>query len=223
MHPQGPQAPGWRWLRPAFLLLLYGCLLALGHWGSEWLISVIGADLGSALKSHAEHVVIAGIALYAVLMAIPFVPGMEISLSLFAVFGHQVAVLVYAATVAALATSYLIGRLVPVRFLASVFSYFRMNRASALIDKLEPLDAGQRLDVLIERAPRQMVPLLLKHRYITIAVAFNLPGNAIIGGGGGIALLAGTSGLFTFPRYLLTMSLAVLPVPLVILLAGSWN
>jgi hypothetical protein len=48
-----------------------------------------------------------------------------------------------------------------------------------------------------------------------------VPGNAVIGGGGGIALLAGISGLFTFPRYLAIVSLAVLPVPLTIMLIGS--
>jgi hypothetical protein len=52
-------------------------------------------------------------------------------------------------------------------------------------------------------------------------VALNVPGNAVIGGGGGIALLAGMSGLVTFPRFLATVSLAALPVPLFVVLAGG--
>ena len=65
------------------------------------------------------------------------------------------------------------------------------------------------------------IPWLLKHRYIAVIVALNVPGNALIGGGGGIALLAGMSGLFTFPRYLAALALAVLPVPLFVLIMGS--
>ena len=82
------------------------------------------------------------------------------------------------------------------------------------------MTAEQRFEVLIEHAPKRVVPVLLKHRYIAIIVALNVPGNAVIGGGGGIALLAGLSGLFTFPRFLASVSLAALPVPLIVLIGG---
>ncbi len=210
-----------RWPRIALLLMIYGGLLAGGHWGSEWLIGLVGVDLGSGASAHARHVVMGGIALYTALMALPFVPGMEISLALLAAFGHQVAVFVYVATVTALAISYLIGRLVPVRLIATLFRSFGLRRAEDLVRRLEPLSAAQRLDALTAHAPRRIVPALLKHRYIAIAVALNMPGNAIIGGGGGIALLAGISGLFTFPRYLALVALAVLPVPLAIMVTSG--
>lgn len=48
-------------------------------------------------------------------------------------------------------------------------------------------------------------------------VGLNLPGNALIGGGGGIALMAGMSRLFSFPLFLLSLTVAVSPVPLAIL------
>jgi hypothetical protein len=210
-----------RWPRIIILLLIYGGLLAGGHWGSEWLIGLVGVDLSPGVKSHARHVVMAGIALYTALMAVPFVPGMEISLALLAAFGHQVAMFIYAATVAALAISYLIGRLVPVRRIASFFRALGLSRAESLVLHLEPLNAQQRLETLTAHAPKRIVPTLLKHRYIGVAVALNVPGNALIGGGGGIALLAGISGLFTFPRYLAVVALAVLPVPLAVMLMGS--
>ena len=210
-----------RWPRIVILLLIYGGLLAGGHWGSQWLISLVGVDLSPGAASHARHVVMAGIAFYTALMAVPFVPGMEISLALLAAFGHQVAMLIYLATVAALTLSYLIGRLVPVHLIASLFRYLGQHRAEGLVRRLEPLNARQRLETLISQAPKRIVPTLLKHRYIAIAVALNVPGNAIIGGGGGIALLAGISGLFTFPRYLAIVSLAVLPVPLAVMLMGN--
>lgn len=210
-----------RWPRIVILLLVYGSLLAAGHWGSQWLIGLVGVDLSPETGSHARHMVMAAIALYTALMAVPFVPGMEISLALLAAFGHQLAMIIYAATVTALAISYLVGRLVPVRLIATLFRSLGLSRAEDLVRRLEPLSAAQRLDALTAHAPRRIVPALLRHRYIAIAVALNLPGNAIIGGGGGIALLAGISGLFTFPRYFAIVALAVLPVPLAILLLGS--
>ena len=210
-----------RWFRIVVLLFTYGGMLVGGYWGSEWLVSLVGAELSSGVKSHARHVFIAGIGLYTALMAIPFVPGIEISLGLLAAFGQQVAAAIYAATVLALVISYLFGRLVPVRVIASLFHTLGQQRAEGLVRRLETLNANQRLEILIAHAPKRIIPTLLKHRYIAVALALNLPGNAIIGGGGGIALLAGISGLFTFPRYLLTVSLAALPIPLAVILMGN--
>ena len=209
-----------RWPRLVILLFIYGGLLAAGHWGSQWLIGLVGVDLKPEDGSYARHVVTAGIVIYTALMAIPFVPGMEISLALLAAFGHQVAIYIYASTVTALMISYLIGRLVPVRTIAAFFRFIGLNSAESFTLGLEPLNAAQRLEILIAKAPKRIVPTLLKHRYIAIAVALNVPGNALIGGGGGIALLAGISGLFTLPRYFAIVSLAVLPIPLAIMLAG---
>ena len=210
-----------RWLRIAVVALIYGGLLAGGHWGSGWLIDLVGVDLGTGAQSHDLHVMIAGVVFYAALMAIPFVPGMEISLALLAVFGPKVAMAVYAATVAALTLSCLIGRMLPLGLIATLFGSLGLQRAKGLVQRLQPLSAGQRFEVLIEHAPKRVVPVLLKHRYIAIIVALNVPGNAVIGGGGGIALLAGMSGLFTLPRFLASVSLAALPVPLVVILTSG--
>jgi hypothetical protein len=210
-----------RWLRIAVVALIYGGLLAGGHWGGGWLIDLVSVDLGTGARPHDLHVMIAGVVFFAVLMAIPFVPGIEISIALLAVFGPKVAMAIYAATVAALALSCLIGRMLPVSLIARLFGSLGLQRAKGLVQSLQPLSAEQRLEVLIEHAPKRVVPVLLNHPYIAIMVALNVPGNAVIGGGGGIALLAGMSGLVTFPRFLATVSLAALPVPLVVVLAGG--
>ncbi len=52
-----------RWPRIVILLLIYGGLLAGGHWGSGWLIGLTGVDLSPGAASHARHVVMAGIAI----------------------------------------------------------------------------------------------------------------------------------------------------------------
>ena len=185
------------------------------------MVDLVGVDLGTSVQSHDLHVMIAGVVFYATLMAIPFVPGMEISLALLAVFGPKVAIAIYTATVAALTFSCVIGRMLPLSLIATFFGSFGLQRAKGLVLSLQHLSAEQRFEVLIEHAPKRVVPMLLKHRYIAIIVALNVPGNAVIGGGGGIALLAGMSGLFTFPRFLASVSLAALPVPLVIILTGG--
>ncbi|MDH4093862.1 MAG: hypothetical protein OEV81_03655 [Betaproteobacteria bacterium] len=51
-----------------------------------------------------------------------------------------------------------------------------------------------------------------------IALAINLPGNALIGGAGGIGLVAGMSGILSFPRYALTIAAATTPVPVLMLI-----
>jgi hypothetical protein len=50
-------------------------------------------------------------------------------------------------------------------------------------------------------------------------VLINLPGNMLVGGGGGIALVAGMTRLFSWPAFLLTVAVAVAPVPLLIYFA----
>jgi hypothetical protein len=74
--------------------------------------------------------------------------------------------------------------------------------------------------LLVEQAPQRSIPALLRYRYVALVVALNFPGNVILGGGGGIALLAGLSGMFSFPQYLIATSVAALPVPIAALLLG---
>lgn len=90
----------------------------------------------------------------------------------------------------------------------------RLERARRLVPELEPLDAEERFRFLARSTPSRIVPFLLRHRYLVLAVLFNVPGNAIIGGGGGIGLIAGMSRLFPFPKYVLLVCLAITPVPM---------
>ena len=86
--------------------------------------------------------------------------------------------------------------------------------------QLEPLNSEEKLDFLLSTAPSKAIPYLLKHRYLMIAVTLNLPGNVLIGGGGGIGLIAGMSRLCPFPKYILFVSLAITPLP-ILFLAGK--
>lgn len=214
-----PAAPRVRWLRVALVLVVYAALFVLGKWGSDWLVHTIGLAPGSG-KSLATHMLWVGIGLYAVLLAIPFVPGMEISLALLAAFGSTVAVQIYAASVVALTASFLVGRLVPTRVVAATFAALGLKQAEELVRRLEPMSARQRVVALAAGAPRRWVPMLIRYRYLAVVLAFNLPGNFVLGGGGGIALIAGLSGMFSVSGFLLAVCVAVLPVPLAVLLFG---
>ena len=148
--------------------------------------------------------------LYALLLAVPFVPGAEIGVGLLVMLGPPIALLVYLCTVIGLSLSF-------VRFTKDI----RMDRTSNLLKAIEPLSKKQRLSYLTEKAPKRFLPLLLRYRYLALAVALNIPGNYLIGGGGGIALFAGVSRLYSVPGYLITIVLSVAPVPLAVLLFGT--
>ena len=96
------------------------------------------------------------------------------------------------------------------RFLKRLY----LEKASELISQLEPLDQQKRLEFLNRKTPKKIAPFLLKHRFLTLAVVLNLPGNALIGGGGGIGLVVGMSKLVSFYKYFIIMAFAILPVPL---------
>jgi len=56
--------------------------------------------------------------------------------------------------------------------------------------------------------------------HIAMALAVNMPGNSIIGGGGGIMIIAGLSGIFTPLPTFVTIVIAVSPVPLAVMFLG---
>jgi Fe2+ transport system protein FeoA len=159
--------------------------------------------------------------LYSILLALPFVPGAEVGLALMAVFGPPIAVLVYACTVAGLLLSFIAGRLFPLSVLVRFANDMRLDRTSKLLADIEPLSRQERLELLAKKAPNRLLPFVLRYRYVALAVALNIPGNFLIGGGGGIGLFAGISRLYTAPGYLLTIIISVAPVPIAVLVFGT--
>lgn len=217
MRQTSPQAPrgvsrlGFIVRLVALALLLTG-LYFLGdtatHQVRDWL---------APLQDHGLALLVVAMALYVIFMAIPFVPGIEVGLMVMLVGGVEGIAVVYIATLLALSLSYALGRLVPPPMLVGLLGWLGLHRAAALIHELEAMTGQQRLVHLSRRLPNRWLPFFLRHRYLAVAIVINTPGNAVIGGGGGIGLIAGLSGLFPFPRYLALMALAILPVPLVLI------
>jgi uncharacterized membrane protein YdjX (TVP38/TMEM64 family) len=200
----------------AFLVLLIGLNMSLGTLLREWEMQI---HPDSMRNLHLG--LLAACVLYALILALPFVPGVEIGIALLTMLGPIAAPYVYAATVAGLALAFLAGRLIPMAVLARGIRALGLERGGALIDDLATVPADRRVAALAGRAQRRWLIRLLRHRHIALAVLLNLPGNALIGGGGGIAMVAGLSRLFPLPAFLLVVAVAVAPVPLAVWLFGA--
>jgi len=157
---------------------------------------------------------------YILLISIPFVPGIEIALSLMMIRGPDVVIWVYVATIMGLMLAFLAGRYLSYDYLYNIFRDLRMKRACVLLDSIQPLSRSERLDLLKNHIPILLRPLLIEGRYALVGVVLNIPGNALIGGGGGILLVAGLSRVFTTRWILITLMVAVAPVPIAILVFG---
>ncbi len=188
---------------------------------ARWLGHQLEIEVRPSNDQMIHGIIIISLVVYTVLIAIPFVPSVEVGWGLMLLLGADLAPLVYLFTVVGLSASYIVGRLIPESRLQTFLEEFSLTRASQLVGKLKTLDTEQRLSLLLARAPAKFIPTLVRHRYLAVAVALNIPGNTVIGGGGGISLVAGMSRLFGFCRFVLTLAVAVAPVPLLIVIFGT--
>lgn len=205
-------------LRIALRLAVIVFLSLAVHLLLEWARDHAQATQNSRLMAGA---LVLTFAAYVALTAVLFVPGAEIGLSLIVMQGAQIAPFVYLATVAALMLAFLVGRYVPEAALHRFFLDIRFGAACRLIETVQPLSPRRRLAMLRQRAPALLAPVVTDYRYVLLAVLVNLPGNTLIGGGGGIAMLAGISRLYGPWATLATFMLAVLPVPAFVLIFGE--
>jgi hypothetical protein len=199
----------------ALLLLIVGANVVAGV-----VADGLQMEIRPSNEDLAHRIIMVSAILYIALIAIPFVPGIEVGLALMGVLGPPIVLLIYLCTVAGLAMSFLVGRVVSLRGLIKLLEEIRFARASELFGTIEPMDMDDRLRFLVQKAPNRFVPSLLRHRYLALAIALNLPGNLLLGGGG-IALVAGISRLYSVPGFLATVACAVAPVPLAVLVLGK--
>ena len=185
-----------------------------------WLGHQINFQLFPRHESMLQGMLMIALLLYILLMATPFMPGIELGLAVMLLIGSKSALLIYLCTLIALSISYIIGRYFPLGIVRRFLKWLYLEKASELVSQLEPLDQHKRLEFLNRKTPTKIAPFLLKHRFVTLAVVLNLPGNALIGGGGGIGLVVGMSKLISFYKYFLVTAIAILPVPLCIYLQG---
>jgi hypothetical protein len=198
------------------------CLVAIGNLLSGWVSSWFDFQITPVNEHKLHWLLMSSMTAYTLLMAIPFVPGAEIGLAVLMVIGPKIAPLVYFCTVISLLLSFFIGRYIPDQVLINLFHRLGFTRSEKLLIDLKGLDSQERLQVIVSRSPKKLVPFLVKYRYIALLMAINLPGSIVIGGGGGIAMVAGLSRLFRLPYYVLTVAIAVAPFPLLLILFGGY-
>lgn len=122
------------------VLLFLGILLFLNY-GVARLTDLLAFQMWPSHVDMAVFIAFGSAVLYVVLMALPFMPGIEIGLMLMAMLGVGGIVLVYLCTVLALSLSFLAGRLFPPRHVARALGWMRLERARRLVTELEPLSA----------------------------------------------------------------------------------
>lgn len=204
-------------LRTLGMVLLWAALLVAGHslshmgfHGAQAMLSTMREALGPL------SLVLLALA-YAVALAMPFVPGVELGLLIMAVFGPLGALVAYAATIGGLSFAHALGTMLPERVIVGLLARIGIavppdGAATAMRDMLAKSRPGR-------TAPGRLAALLLNHKHVTLAACLNFPGNSIVGGGGGLALLCGLSRQFTWYGFLLTVAIATSPIP-VLVLAG---
>ncbi|TYB87170.1 hypothetical protein [Oceaniovalibus sp. ACAM 378] len=198
--------------RLTFLLILaYGVHLLLGWFSARSADIHPGVQLG---------MLVAMLLVYALLLAIPFAPGIEIGLMLLAMEGAWIAPWIYLTMMTGLMVAYAAGEWMPYARLHQILADMHMRRACALLAHIHPLSREERVMLLRDRAPKWLRPFISRYRYFVVATVINLPGNAVIGGGGGLLFLTGLSRLFKPAAVALTVALAVMPVPLAVWVFG---
>ena len=203
--------------------LRFGAVLVavgLAVLGFDWLqTKILRLEQDAALRAM-TGLMVAVLILYAIVLATPFVPGVEIGVALLIIQGAKAAPFVYLATVCGLSLAFVIGQYVSLLWLTRLLRGVRLHRLAGWLDQVDGLARADRLRLVQQKLPAWLAPLFLRFRYVTVALALNMPGNIAVGGGGGIMVVAGLSGLFSIPAMLLVIALATAPVPLAVWVWG---
>lgn len=195
-------------------------VIVLATWGVHVIRDALDLQIRPDNEQQVHKAIMIGVVAYVGLLAMPFVPGAEIGIALLAGFGAAIAPLIYACTIAAMMLAFTIGRFLPISALERLLRALRLRRAAELVARAAPLSEDERVAMLLEGQSKRLAPLALRYRYVAMAVAVNMPGNSLIGGGGGIMIVAGLSGIFTPLSTFLTIVIAVSPVPLAVIFLG---
>ncbi len=151
--------------------------------------------------------------IYMVLLSIPFLPGLELGLLLMCVAGTKMVIIIYLFTVLGLTLSFLMGRWLPMKWIQFVF---RKRGASSIEN--QALSNMTLIHQHVEkRFGRRLSSFIKKYPYLIVALLLNLPGNFILGGGGGIAMLSGQNTQISLKAFVTTIVFATLPLPVLIL------
>ena len=197
-----------------FLILIL--LITLVILVDSWIRGEVGIAkewVEMAKSQWGREALFAGGMLYILLLSLPFVPGVELGLLLMCIFGKEGIVLIYLFTVSGLNLAFLMGRCLPKNRIAIWlgklgFSRFSADSSDVIKEMLDHSTFGEKL------RKQRIGSIVLRYRYLILAVLFNLPGNYLLGGGGGISLICGASRSVSWKWFLFTAVFATSPVPI---------
>jgi hypothetical protein len=202
-------------VRGVSVLAMWSIILVSGHQLSHEGFHQLRDILASASGEIGIYGLSLGALAYVLVLALPFVPGVEIGLLLMILFGREGVIVAYVATIVGLSLAYLVAQTVPYRITLKWMN--KLGLSDATDDPKDAIDAIVGGRSATQGAAARLGNFLLSHRYLTLAVCLNLPGNSVLGGGGGIAALCGLSRQFHWWRYVLTLIVATAPLPLLVL------
>lgn len=208
-NPKGPAAHRPWWLHTVITVVAIAALWLLDrstfNFGAQARAWMDGISPGDGI-----WVLVGGALVYALLLSIPFVPGVELGLALMMVFGVPGVAMAYLGTIVGLSLAYGMGYWFSPTFLP--------GRAVSGSVSLLSVAAMRRM---LERQPKLVLrlgALLNHHPHLVLAVLLNLPGNSLVGGGGGIGMLFGFTRAISWPAYLVTIAVSTAPVPFLFLM-----
>jgi hypothetical protein len=202
-------------LRIVLATAIWVSLIVLGHYLTHLDPASIRDTLARLHESMGMGALLTSALTLAILLGLPFVPSVEMGLMMMLVFGRDGAVAAWLATIGGLSLSHAAGRYMPaqhVRWLLEQYALLPNDRrpvSSPVGDLAERLNEARRKGYRIGA-------FMMRHRYLLLALLINMPGNSVIGGGGGIALVSGFSRLYRWIPFVVTVALASLPIPLLV-------
>lgn len=200
--------------------VVFYLLLLLGGWLlGDYLKDLAVPEMRPMNEPTIHRIIMTAFLAFVVLAAIPFIPGAEIGFALLLLFGGRIAPLVYFGMVGALILSFTFARLIPTSVLAHALSWLGLRKAATFLEEMGKTEPAHQMETLTRMLPGMLGHRLHRYKHLLLAVALNTPGNSLLGGGGGLAFIAGASRLFPLWQYLLIVVCAVAPVPLLFYLA----
>jgi hypothetical protein len=143
-----------------------------------------------------EKVLFWSLLVYAILLALPYFPSVEIGFAIMVLFGKQGVTFAYVATLIGFLFAFLVGN---------------------LIQKCNLEDHG----LLRVCKSGITAKLARKSPFFALVMLINLPGNIVLGGGGGIALNYGMTKQLNIVSFTLAIAIGVAPLPLLMMLGYS--
>ncbi|MEM1101432.1 MAG: hypothetical protein AAGH73_07860 [Pseudomonadota bacterium] len=209
--------------RPSTLLkaALFLAVIFAALWLGSWIRDALDMAIMPEKDGIMFRTLLVIVLVYVLILATPFLPGAEIGLVLLTAFGAPIAPIVYLATIISLTISYTIGRTVPPEVTARALERVGLHRAAAFLREIRSRPREERLEVLLASVQAPWARKGTRLRYLVLALLLNMPGNVVLGGGGGLCMVAGLSRVFHPGLFLLTVMVAVAPVPLFVVLAAQ--